>query len=282
VSELIIRVFDVEHGACTIMMAPGGGRIAMIDSGDNSTTRWRPSTYIRDVLERTELDYLFVTNADQDHLSDLEGLWQEGVNVRTLIRNPSITPQQLRKIKEEQGECTNDVERFLGIHASYVEPAQVPFEAGMGGVSASWFWCKYPYFTDTNNLSLVVFIKFGAFKMLFPGDLEKPGWLALARNPGFRAELQGTTIMMASHHGRETGFSEEIFRYFTPHAVVISDKPIAHETQKTVPDYRGVVQESGVKVVNHPTRRHVLTTRRDGDIVFKVQANGDYLITTPG
>jgi hypothetical protein len=60
----------------------------MIDCGHNTTTGWRPSTFIRNEMGRTKLDYLFVTNADQDHLSDLEGLWTQNVNVKcsTAIR----------------------------------------------------------------------------------------------------------------------------------------------------------------------------------------------------
>ena len=48
----------------------------MIDSGHNTTTGWRPSTYIRRILNRRRLEYLFITNADQDHMSDLDGLWE--------------------------------------------------------------------------------------------------------------------------------------------------------------------------------------------------------------
>jgi hypothetical protein len=47
-----------------------GGRLAMIDSGNSGS--WTPSSYMRNVLGRTTLDYLFITNADQDHMSDLQ------------------------------------------------------------------------------------------------------------------------------------------------------------------------------------------------------------------
>ena len=252
----------------------------MIDSGHNSTTGWRPSTFIRHTLGRSVLDYLFITNADQDHLSDLEGLWTHGVAVSTLYRNRSISEPSLRGIKEAQGELTNDVQRFLSIHASYTSQIDVPFDAGMGGATIATFWNTYPAFTDTNNLSLVVFVRFGAFKILFPGDMEKAGWMALLNQPAFVNELGGTDVLVASHHGRDNGFCEDVFRYFTPRAVVISDKPIVHETQEIVPDYRAVVSSEGVFVASQNRRRHVLTTRRDGDIIFTVFPNGDFKIDT--
>ena len=99
-----LRVWDVEHGACIMLQpvtaSPFGdqyGRLAMIDAGNSGT--WSPSSYIRYVLNRTRLDYLFITNADQDHMSDLRGLDQAGVTVDTLIRNRSYTGATMKAIK---------------------------------------------------------------------------------------------------------------------------------------------------------------------------------------
>ena len=81
----------------------------MIDSGHNGTSGWRPSTFIRYTLNRRRLDYLFITNADQDHMSDLNGLWIHGVEVVTLYRNPTPDAATLRRIKDEMGMILNGV-----------------------------------------------------------------------------------------------------------------------------------------------------------------------------
>ncbi len=73
----------------------------MIDSGHNAIEKWYPSDYIKNKLKRDTLEYLFITNADQDHLDDLNGLWQAGIEVKTLIRNSGVSPEDLRKIKME-------------------------------------------------------------------------------------------------------------------------------------------------------------------------------------
>lgn len=278
--EMILRVWDVAHGACAMVqhaMGQYGGKLAMIDSG--STDHWRPSDYIRGHLGRTNLDYLFITNADQDHMSDLQGLWDAGITVPVMFRNPSYTGDQMRQIKRQSGPLSADAERYVAACSSFNEPVNEPFNLHMGGITATSFWNPYPTFTDTNNLSLVVFIKYSNFKILFPGDLEKAGWRALLQRPDFCAELRGTDILVASHHGRESGYCADIFDYFTPSAVVISDKPIEHETQQTVPDYRRVVRSHGVRVSTTKRDRHVLTTRRDGWIQFNVN-NDTYTITT--
>lgn len=280
--QMILQIWDVQHGACAMLIHESDngvlGRLAMIDSGDNGLTGWKPSTYIGNHLQRSVLDYLFITNADMDHMSDLDNLWSEGITVSTFYRNRSVSPGDLRIIKEAGGELTDDIERYLTLHTDYVHPVSAPFDQHMGGITASTFWNHYPRFYDTNNLSLVVFFKFGPFKILFPGDLEEDGWLALLDQQAFREELANTTVLVASHHGRTNGYCQRIFDYFTPQVVVVSDKSIIHSTQK--PHYQYAASDPGVLVSNTNRRRRCLTTRKDGSILFKVRDDGHYTITT--
>jgi len=248
----------------------------MIDSGCTAT--WRPSTYIRHQLNRSILDYLFITNADQDHMSDLKGLEEAGVFVSTLVRNPTYTGQEMAQIKALSGPLTRDAHWYVTACGEFNQTVTEPFDAYMGGITAKWFFNPYPQFVKTNDLSLVVFIQFAGFKILFPGDLEGPGWRALLADPAFRLELMTTNVLVASHHGRQSGFCEDVFNYCTPDAVVISDKPIVHDTQRT-PDYRQVVRDEGVIVRTTGKRRHVLTTRRDGSITFRACADGYFIDT---
>jgi len=249
----------------------------MVDSG--SSADFQPSTYIKDDLGRDRVDYLFITNADQDHMSDLQGLEDAGIKVGTLFRNRSYTADQIRQMKLVSGPLTRDASWYVKACGTFNSPVTEPFNDNMGGITCRCFWNKYPDFTDTNNLSLAVFIKFGDFKMLLPGDLERPGWLALVERDEFCAELADTNVLMASHHGRKSGFCDELFDYFTPDCVVISDKPIVHTTQEIVPDYRAVTRETGVYVRSADKRRHVLTTRRDGWIMFTVDEQGYHIDT---
>jgi hypothetical protein len=261
-----------------MLFAPDGGKIAMVDCGHNSTTDWRPSEYIKDDLNRDTLDYLFLTNADQDHLSDLDGLWEAGIHVRTLWRNRSIDNAYLRGLKQQSGNLTNDMERYLQIDASYTHPVTEPFNDNMGGVTCTTYYNKYPEFKDTNDLSVAAFFNYGTFKILFPGDLEKASWKKLLERDDFCEDLADTTIFVASHHGRENGFCEDVFEFCSPRAVVISDRPIMYQTQETVPDYRNVIAGDGINVEGEDRRRHVLTTRRDGNIVFKVAEDGSFFV----
>jgi len=284
--QMVLTIWDVQHGACATLMHRSGygdGRLAMVDSGDNQETGWKPSLYIKHLLKRTVLDYLFVTNADLDHISDLANLSDERIAISTFVRNRSVTPQVMRAIKAATGELTADIERYLALDSSYVHPVTLPFDQNMGGITFRSFCNSPSKFLDTNNLSLAVFFRYGTFKILFPGDLEEDGWLALLERPEFRAELAGTTVLVASHHGRENGYCAKVFEHCTPRAIVMSDKAIIHDTQRMTQTYRQHVIANwpdGVVVQSTAKRRHVLTTRRDGWIRFVVYDDGSFDIQT--
>ncbi len=56
--ELWITIFDVEHGACAMLKHSDSSKLAMVDSGHNGTTKWRPSEYIKNTMKRDTLDGL--------------------------------------------------------------------------------------------------------------------------------------------------------------------------------------------------------------------------------
>ncbi|HTD89543.1 MAG TPA: hypothetical protein VK663_02690, partial [Burkholderiales bacterium] len=114
---------------------------------------------------------------------------------------------------------TNDARRYAVACEEFNEAPLEPFDGYMGGISSRSFFNSYPYFTETNDLSLVTFINYAGFQILFPGDLEKAGWQALLLRPEFCSELMRTSILVASHHGRENGFCEDVFNYLKPQPV---------------------------------------------------------------
>jgi len=129
-------------------------------------------------------------------------------------------------------------------------------------IEFSTFYNDYPEFEDTNNLSLVTFLHYKDAHIIFPGDLEKPGWNALLQSQSFQEHLKRTNIFIASHHGRQSGYCPDVFDYCLPEIVIISDDHIQYETQET--EYsshaKGISWGKG--------RRYVLTTRKDGMITI--------------
>lgn len=119
-----VQIFDVEHGGCALVTADTGARI-LIDCGHNSTTGWRPSTYLNN-LGMTHLEKLIITNYDEDHASDLENVLRV-VSVGTLVTNPSVTGDHLRYLKGT-GEIRGGINRVSVIEvAGVAEPFNIRF-----------------------------------------------------------------------------------------------------------------------------------------------------------
>jgi hypothetical protein len=80
-------------------------------------------------------------------------------------------------------------------------------------------------------------------------------------------------VFVASHHGRENGYCEEMFQHCRPDIVIISDKKVDHNTQ----EHCYGTHASGIdfwRGIEYLGRRYVLTTRKDGHIAIeKTRAN---------
>ena len=135
------------------------------------------------------------------------------------------------------------------------------------------FYNVYPDFEDTNNLSLVLFLHYPGLSIVFPGDLEKAGWRTLLRQPVFRQHLAKVNIFVASHHGRESGYANEVFQFCNPAVVIISDESKQFDTQET-----NYAQHAIGITWNQGETRRVLTTLNDGMLTISTRVGAPYFI----
>jgi beta-lactamase superfamily II metal-dependent hydrolase len=266
-NSMLLDIYDVEHGACALVTTSNGRRI-LIDCGHNATTGWRPGTFLRSA-GITAIDRLCVTNYDEDHVSGLPDLLGN-VAVGALFRNPSVLPATIRQLKSEDG-MGRGIETLVNSAERIFTGGAAP-EFDFGDTSFSFYHNHYgapPFgFDDENNLSLVVFVRCGQHKIIFPGDMEKAGWRQLLLNPAFRQELRDVNLFVASHHGRENGYCKEVMDLCPRiEAVVISDKKKGYQSQNVDEYQRHAI---GVTMDKGDTRR-VLTTRRDASMMFEFQ-----------
>lgn len=273
-----IEIFDVDHGFCALATGDDGTRV-LFDCGYNNVTGFRPSRLLAGMGVQV-LDALIVSHVDEDHVSDLPNL-QDRVRIRSIITNDSLNASALRHIKGQSGDIGPGAEALIRHKGRFMTTLRggdsLPV---MSGVELRLFWNLFPVFSDLNNLSLVGFLHYGGIHVIFPGDLEQAGWRALLQIPAFRAELRRVNVFVASHHGRENGFCEEVFRYCRPEIVIISDGPIVHASQKMTARYAN--QASGVAFGSRV--RRVLTTRNDGHVCLYesiVERTGAWVTLNP-
>ena len=254
------EILNVEHGFCAYAQAVDG-RVFLIDCGHSEANR--PSTYLPARGIRS-IQRLFITNYDEDHISDLPAV-RQNLDIRVLTRNASLTSAQIRAMKLPP--ISSAMRELLGMVDSFtgqVAPADLEPE----GLRAWVYHNTYPTFTDTNNLSLLVFLDVGDLSFVLPGDLERSGWLELLRNPNVQEHLRRVHVFIASHHGRESGYCREVFDYCSPSLVVVSDGPIEYMSQQMANTYAAHASGSRFTSGGTTEMRKVVTTRRDGNIFW--------------
>lgn len=271
-----LEVFNVEHGACALITLDDGRRIA-IDCGHSSSTGWTLHKHLES-LGTDWLDELWLTNLDQDHLSGLAMLLGT-TGIGNILLNPTITPEWLRAIKQEVGVVSRDIEALLALmRAGRVNLPFAPLPASVS-VVYGWNVCGVS-FDDTNNLSLAAVVSMGLVNVLFPGDLERRGMRSVLHAPLFSSAVRNLHVLIAPHHGRENGCSQDLFDAMYPHRpqlCVMSDGDMQYESQETHDWYRHRV--GGVQMQDGVTRR-ILTTRSDGRITLDIPASGLGRVTT--
>jgi beta-lactamase superfamily II metal-dependent hydrolase len=269
-----LQIFNVEHGACALLTTSNGRRV-MIDCGDNTTTGWEPGSYLAS-QGITSLDRLIISNYDEDHVSGIANLLAY-VNVGMITRNSSVSTNAIRTLKTEDGMGLS-IQTLIDVLDNVYTGSVAATDLDFGDTSFELFYNTPSQFDDENNLSLVTFVTCGSRRLVFPGDLEEAGWLTLLRNPTFRSYLTGTDIFVASHHGRESGCCDEVFALSHPEFVIISDASKQHQTQETVPWYRTKTRG----FTYNGRQRHVVTTRRDGNIELNFAPTGTTILLENG
>jgi beta-lactamase superfamily II metal-dependent hydrolase len=210
------------------------------------------------------LDQLFITNYDEDHVSNLSDL-RRTVSIGSLTRNPTVSASALHELKTRDCQPGSGIAELIRMAREYTYP--IVNSPDWGGIEFRTFWNTYPYdFDDENNLSMVVFVHHPQVSILFAGDLEKAGWRRLLQNPAFGQELFKVHVLVASHHGRESGCCEELFELgWAPQIVIISDDYKRYQTQETT--YWYYLRSMGITFAGN--QRHVFTTRSDGNIYIE-------------
>ena len=256
------EILNVEHGFAAYAIAEDGS-VFLFDCGYSSTCQ--PSQYLWTQGIRV-IRWLFVTNYDEDHIADLPML-QQYFKIEILTRNSSINSTQLRNLKTPPISPAMDkllemIDNYTGVVSNdQLEPP---------GIRVQTFHNNYPSFTDTNNLSLLIFLDIGNLSFVLPGDLEQPGWIELLKNPYVCTLLGRVNIFVASHHGRESGYCREVFDYCSPSLVVMSDGPIQYDTQEMAGIYGQHATGGWFNGPRGQEWRKVLTTRNDGNIMWQL------------
>lgn len=204
-----ICMFDVGQGDGIYIKTPGRSSI-LIDGG--SSSKKKVGSYILKngikYYGGSHLDYSIVTHADSDHYS----------GVLELFDFPDI-------------EIDNFVLPYItNPDEAYIELCQKAYDKGcniiylksgdklvVGDVT---FICLNPEkreYRDKNSGSLVLWMRYGSFDMLFTGDMDSSVENSIVNNPLIRESVvygNSLEVLKVAHHGSNTASSEGFLKSF--------------------------------------------------------------------
>ena len=152
------------------------------------------------------LDYVIITHTDEDHISGIRELFEQNYPIKHIVlpdtkaMNSSNT---IRKAGKKKGYSFLKISRadqlnFGAIHLRCLHP-QKGWEA-----------------EDTNSGSLVLYLTYDKFTMLFTGDLngEQESLLELDRG---EESMPSVNILKVAHHGSKNSTTKSFLEEFQPH-----------------------------------------------------------------
>lgn len=166
-----IVIWDVNHGNSAAIKLPNG-QVLMIDCAENTETNFSP---IRQTRKRWgKIDHLIISHPHMDHISDIVRIGRQ--QPRTLM-SPIIPKSILMQGK--YGLYEHIMERYLDFTREYDHaPRRHHVGARHSGANITNFWLR-GHHDDINDYSIVTFLEFGGFVLLFGGDLTSHGWDSL-------------------------------------------------------------------------------------------------------
>ncbi len=197
--------------------------------------------------------------------------------VNSVSYSKSITGSEIsKKIYNESDSYKKRIFRkYLELTENYISPRldkYNPFLPGYyGGVKIKIYSPK-PSIDSSykeNEHSLVTFLFYAGHKILLSGDNGPSAWQYLLNNHYFRDDLRNIDIFLASHHGRMSGYYNQIFKFFNPKLTIISD---GRSQDTSITDIYNS-HTLGWYIQNQNKKRKCLTTRYDGAIYLKISYN---------
>ena len=264
----LMKVWDVELGLAIHIKAPNGKYI-VIDLGSKQDVSPLKS------LEGKDVGYLIITHPHHDHFSDIKNIGS--VHPRVLWRVKSYTREELMERASKDNK--ENFERYCNFTEQYNQPIKSEEKPSSGnpfdGLSINIFFTQKCNKSNINNFSAIAVLKLGNVKVIICGDNEKESFAELLKSESFKNAIKNSDVLIAPHHGRESGYCLDFLNQVKPKITIISDTS-ADETSVTD---KYDAKTIGCKILNKSTQkieeRKCLSTRNDGNIIIQFGESED-------
>ena len=261
--------WDVEHGSAAYIKTPNGKHIA-IDLGARraADSGFSPLAHLRKNWGIQQLDLVVITHPHLDHIEDIPNF--HAFSPKVLIRPNHLTDADIwGNNRQASPETRWIIQEYININRDYNQPTspitRPSSPANFGGVSLKFFVPKKAPRDNVNNHSVVTVMSYAGLKFLMPGDNEPPSWSELLKDGKFVEAVRDTHVLVAPHHGRESGFHGPLFKLIRPLVTIISDGKFVDTSATSL--YSDRTEGWQVNRRNGGSAfRKCVTTRKDGVI----------------
>lgn len=292
-----IIVFDVGNASCNYICSPNKYAM-MIDCGSSNSKQnpvdfiknfnngdgelLKSKPYVTSAGKTYPLALLHITHPDDDHVRNSERVYRE------------LTPYLLRHTYTEQYDDSESINK------DYVEKLDKVYR-GNNPEIVNWGFDQDVTFSipidevkadpslrskARNNSSIIRYIKYNDVKILFAGDLETAGWEWLAKHDKYFSSLMkgGLDVLVAPHHGHDSGFPKALFDLTGNVKTIIlsKDSEAAKEGTDVFTGYSNYAEGVGFYNLSDKNMYEgkVLTTRSNGNIYLLVNETYGLFIAT--
>lgn len=270
--------WDVQHGHSTYIKTPNNKHIVIdLGIGDYSgrDTAFSPLRHLKYNYGVQQLDYVIITHPHLDHIDDILNF--DLLSPKVFSRPKHITNQEVMEGVRDYDRPK--FQKYCQINDSYNQPIgggtddpDIPDNYGGMKITSFTPWtCSHNNF---NNHSIVSVIEYAAIKIVIPGDNEACSFDELMQRDAFKTAIKNADILLAPHHGRETGYNNDFVNLVNPRLTIVSDGRFCDTSangrysQKS----RGwtVHKRNGTS-----SERKCLTTNSDGEVYLKFGYEND-------
>ncbi len=277
-SQVEMVFWDVQHGHATYVKSPNKRHVVIdLGIGDYSgkDSAFSPLRHLKYKYGVQQLDYVIVTHPHLDHIDDILNF--DLLSPKVFGRPKQITNQEVMEGLRDQDKPK--FEKYCEINDRYNNPIaggtdDPDIPANFGAMKISSFVSTGCPHTNFNNHSIVAVIEYADMKVVIPGDNESCSFEELMKDETFKAAVKNADILLAPHHGRESGYNNDFVNLVNPRLTVVSDGRFCDTSanNRYSQKSRGwtVHKANGTSSV-----RKCLTTNSDGEVFIKFGYNDD-------
>ena len=276
-AETKVVFWDVQHGNAVYINTPNNRHI-VIDLGIGSYgsgQEFSPLKHLKYTYGIDQLDYVVITHPHLDHIDDILNF--DLLSPKVLLRPKYLSKENI--LQDARDQDMAKFEKYFEIDKRYNAPISNTFDdpsiaENWGGLKIKTFSPKKCSLSNINNHSIVVIIEYEGIKIVFLGDNESCSYNELLESYECKETIKNADILLASHHGRESGYHNDFVSLVNPRITVVSDGRFGDTsaTDRYSAKSRGwtVYKKDG-----STSKRYCLTTRQDGTIVTAFGNNGN-------